>query len=729
MNILLFFLIGMAVCHDTGEPHEHPHKETIEEKATKKDICLSKYCVEASHRIFQSLNEKVDPCQNFNEFACGGFIKNEVIPDDQSRWNTFSIIAKKIDQQGRQLLEAEIDDKEDFESEKMAKMLYKSCMDEENLENIGLESMKKMLKEAGGWPVVEQENWNQENFNVWKQSVKSLHMGFSGNYLFETSIYSDSKNNTHRVIYFDQPSLGLKKEYWDKGTEEPEVKAYFKYMVDTAVLFGANEDKAREDLEKVWKFEMKLANISSPKEERRNQTKLYNPTTLGEFPKGPGLPESWTGYVKDLLNFEDAKVDIEDSEKVIIYDKNFFANLSKIMDETDTKTLANYMAWRMVKYSMNYLNKEARVIRRKYQKVLTGVDQEPASWKRCTKKVGFNNLRDSVTMVYAVSSIYARKVFDIEAKSQVEEMAKYLRKAFDGMLKDIDWMDEGTKVEAKKKLDTMKQFMAYPEEFLDKEKVDGLHEGLVIQPDDYLGNLLRLSKHYTKLNIRKLRQKVDPFDWKEHRYVALVNAFYNPSFNNFEFPAGILQGAFFHPKVPKYLNYGGIGFVIGHEITHGFDDQGRQRDAEGKLVDWWNPETSQKYKEKAQCIIWQYGNYTSKQVGLNVNGVNTQGENIADNGGVKEAYLAYNKWVEHHGVEPGLPGQNFSSKQLFWISAAQSWCAKSRSERLKNLMLTDSHSPPEFRIIGPLSNNEDFARDFNCPLGSPMNPEKKCVVW
>ncbi|GIY47406.1 neprilysin-2, partial [Caerostris darwini] len=178
-----------------------------------------------------------------------------------------------------------------------------------------------------------------------------------------------------------------------------------------------------------------------------------------------------------------------------------------------------------------------------------------------------------------------------------------------------------------------------------------------------------------------------------------------------------------------YLNFGAIGFVIGHEITHGFDDRGRQFDKDGNNINWWEPETDLTFKDRAQCIIDQYGNYSVGEVGLQVNGINTQGENIADNGGIKEAFRAYLQWIQDHGAEDFLPGIKYSPTQLFWISAANVWCGKYRPEVLKLRIMTGSHSPAPYRVIGPLANTPEFAREFGCPLGSPMNPVKKCSVW
>jgi len=694
-----------------------------------KSICLERDCIAVSNRLFEFMNTEADPCQDFSEFACGGFYENQIIPDDKSRWGVFSMIAKDIENIGRKMMEAPIDEKTDNKADIQAKKLYKSCVNEAQIEELGLQPLRDRLEEIGGWPVLQGDKWTGEGFNAWDMSAKLLKMGYSNDYIASSWVYTDLKNNSYRVLYLDQADLGLSKEYWKKGLDEPEVKAYKQYMLDAAVLLGVeDQDNAEHELQLVMDFEMKLANISAPKEARRNSSKLYNPTTLGEFPGGPGLPDTWSGYIQKLFDFGDVKIDIDDSERVIIYDVDFYKNISKVLKATSERTKANYLVWRMVASTMKYLSKDARDVRRKYTKVLNGISVEQPVWKRCLKTVGWNSLSKS-NFVYAVTSMYARKVFKRESKAQVVEMTDYLRRAFKQILDELEWMDDETKVEAHRKLAQMGQYIAYPDEYLDEKNIEGIYHGLDLDEETYFENAVALGSHMTKYYTPQLRERVNPEDWREHRYAAVVNAFYNPTFNNFEFPAGILQGTFFNPGVPKYMNFGAIGFVMGHEITHGFDDQGRQKDADGVLKDWWKADTNEKFQTKAQCIIDQYGNYTETQTGLNLNGVNTQGENIADNGGIKEAYLAYEMWERDNQVEEGLPGHSYSSRQLFWISAAQAWCSKYRTEKLKNQILTGQHSIEKFRIIGPFSNNKDFAKDFKCPPGSGMNPVKKCVVW
>ncbi|XP_013792555.2 neprilysin-2-like, partial [Limulus polyphemus] len=250
---------------------------------------------------------------------------------------------------------------------------------------------------------------------------------------------------------------------------------------------------------------------------------------------------------------------------------------------------------------------------------------------------------------------------------------------------------------------------------------------LVVQEDLFLVNVLTVLKFEASKNLMKLRQPVNKDKWMTEP--AVVNAFYNPNKNDIVFPAGILQPLFYSHYFPKSLNYGGIGVVIGHEITHGFDDKGRQFDKDGNLKQWWNNGTIERFRERAQCIVDYYSSYVLEDIGLNVNGKMTQGENIADNGGLKQSYRAYKKWVEKNGKEPLLPGIRLSHDQLFFLNFAQIWCGTMRPEDALTKIRSSVHSPGPIRVLGPLSNSYDFARAYNCPVGSRMNPEKKCSVW
>merc|ERR1712198_128225 len=327
--------------------------------------------------------------------------------------------------------------------------------------------------------------------------------------------------------------------------------------------------------------------------------------------------------------------------------------------------------------------------------------------------------------------MYAKEYFQAAAKEVTDEMVLNIRNEFKDMLEKLDWMDEKTKQRAFEKADLITSNIAYAKEILDDRLLEDFYDGLVLSKASYLKNYLHLKIWISKYYAKEFRQPVDRKSWKTHGGAAIVNAFYNSAENSINFPAGFLDGVFFQEDRPLYMNYGAIGVVVGHEITHGFDDAGSQNDAYGVLVDWWEAETKKRYVEKTQCVIDQFSNFTVEVLGetLNLNGINTQGENVADLGGVKEAIRTYEKIVERWGEEPRLPGLNYSPRQLFWVSYARNWCSVRREAALKNQVLTDPHAPARFRINGPPANMDKFSADWSCPLGSPMNPVKKCEVW
>jgi predicted metalloendopeptidase len=348
-------------------------------------------------------------------------------------------------------------------------------------------------------------------------------------------------------------------------------------MNDTAVLLGADPAKSQEDLKSALLLEIALANASAPREERRNSSLLYNPFILGELERLDGHPPSWTDYVASI--FQPA-VEITDKERIVVQNPAYLKKMAPILLAADRRTLANYVGWRAAVSAMSHLNREAKDIKQRYDKAIHGTNERTPTWKKCVREAGFNSF-SGASFGIGISSMYVKRFFPAEAKTSMVNMISYLRKGFSSILDNIDWMDQATRGKAHEKLDQMIQFIAYPDELLDKSKVDGMFSELDIQEGDYLGNVLKLIKWYREFTNKRLRQPVDKKDWVDHSYVALVNAFYNPSVNSIEFPAGILQGAFFDHRVPAYLNFGAIGGVIGHEITHGFDDQGRQYDGEG----------------------------------------------------------------------------------------------------------------------------------------------------
>lgn len=684
------------------------------------DICLTPGCVRAATEVLDKLDPAVDPCDDFYQYSCGNYLRSTNIPDDKSSVNTFSSINDQLLEKLRTAIEEEDERADAPRSFQLARKLYSACMNKSLIESRGLEPLQTVLKDLGGWPAVEGDAWDEASFD-WRRSVyRFRRAGYSVDYFIDFSVATDARNSTYRSINLDQASLGLSREFLVKGPSDKLVDAYYQYQVDLAVLLGADRARAERELRQSLDFEIALANISLPSEKRRNVTLLYNPYTVDQLQREyPSVP--WLEYLQTLLP---SHVTIGNDELVVVSVPSYLKSLEGLLSHTPKRVMANYVMWRAAGASVTYMTEELRNRQLKYHSALTGKTEREPRWKECVDIVAGG-------LSLSVGSIYVRKYFNEEAKKAALEMVDDIRQEFLHILKEVDWMDDGTRKKGLEKAKSMAVHIAYPDELLDDNKLDQFYEKLDVSPTLYLESVLNLTKFGTNYSFSRLRQPVNKTEWITHGRPAIVNAFYSSIENSIQFPAGILQGAFFSAERPKYMNYGAIGFVIGHEITHGFDDQGRQFDKDGNLVDWWDPVTRDEYLKKAECIISQYGNYTDDQTGMHLNGINTQGENIADNGGIKEAYRAYLALERRNGhPEPRLPAlADLSPRQMFWVSAAQTWCSKYRTEAMRQRITTGVHSPGRFRVLGPLSNRPEFAQDFACPLGSRMNPAQKCQVW
>ena len=722
-------------------------------------ICMSSGCVRAAAQILNNMDNRTRPCQDFYQFACGRWIETQLIPDEKTSLSVFSQNTADLNVKLRALIERK---SEEAESQIVGQMrnMYASCMNLTDIESRGDEPLLAVLRDLGGWPVV---SWptlgepaqptgarngprGQRNslrrrmattqgqdspppqagaqagprpFSWLDAIIKFRQKGFSHDMIIDLSVVPDVRNSRRYIIELDQSSLGLPdRSYYFKGLNDTTVAAYFQLMVESAVMLGASRAEAQRQMADSLEFESSLARISVPREQRRNITRLYNKMFARDlYSLAPNI--DWQRYLRALL--KDDQLDM-DRDEVIVKVPSFLRALDGLLVETEARIIANYMIWRVVRHSMSGLSRRWRELAHGYSTVTTGRQVEEPRWEQCLGSLGG-------TLGTALSALYVKNHFNQRSKAAALEMVDYIRGEFLRILDEIDWMDEETREEAKLKAHGIAAYIGYPDELLRDELVEELYAGVRMTRINFYQNVRDLRIWSTDYAFSQLRKANKRGDWKKHARAAVVNAYYNSLENSIEFPAGILQGAFFDAERPNYMNFGAIGYVIGHEITHGFDDRGRQFDRDGNDRNWWKPKTDLRFKERAQCIVDQYSSYTVAENGLKVNGLNTQGENIADNGGIKEAFRAYRRWSRDHGREKRLPGLDYSPEQLFWISAANIWCGKFRPEVLKLRINSGVHSPARFRIIGPLSNSAEFAQSFNCPPGSPMNPRKKCSVW
>ncbi|XP_032663310.1 neprilysin-4-like isoform X8 [Odontomachus brunneus] len=679
---------------------------------------------EARARIMlKYMDKSVDPCRDFYQYACGNWAKRNPIPKDKAGYDTFEMLRESLDFVLRELLQDSVPhdvaqlDADDATVK--AKHLFESCMNNEILEQRMERPLIQLLDQLGGWPIL-RPDWNPNKFD-WLLLTAQLRL-YNNDVLISEWVGPDIKNSDKYVIQFDQTSLGLPtRDYFLQRSNMVYLEAYKDYFIKVATLLGASLHNATVQAEELIKFETQLAKITSSPDERRNFSELYQRMSIGEL--RTLVPQiDWRRYLSIVLarpvNF---------SEPVVIFALQYIQDLVVLLSKTQPRTVANYLLWRFVRHRVNNLDDRFQEVKQNFYYILFGREQAPSRWKNCVTQVNSN-------MGMAVGSMFVNKYFDENSKNDTLSMTREIQRSFRELFDKTNWIDDETKRLATEKVNAMSLKIGYPDFILQPHLLNERYKDVryiihvIIRPDKYFENTLNILKHLTRLEQDRLGNIVNKTLW--NTAPAIVNAYYSRNKNQIMFPAGILQPPFYHRFFPRSLNYGGIGVVIGHEITHGFDDKGRLFDKDGNLHRWWKDEAINGFHRRAQCLIDQYAHYTVAEVGMQIDGVNTQGENIADNGGIKQAFRAYERWLRvNQNEDETLPGISATGKQLFFLNFAQVWCGLMRPEATKNKLKTAVHSPGKFRVIGTLSNSRDFAEVFKCPPGSPMNPVRKCSVW
>ncbi|ESO88297.1 hypothetical protein LOTGIDRAFT_219386 [Lottia gigantea] len=672
--------------------------------------------------INDAIDYNINPCDNFYDFACGNWKKNHIIPEDKTSFGVIDEHFETVDITLKNALEKDIFAGE-AEALIKAKTLYKSCMDLVGINNGGITSLLNFLKKMGEWPVT-LTSWQESQFSLEEtMSIITLYNKFTWDVLpvISMKVVPDSKMLKEHIIEFDQSSFGLPgRDYFLHDRNDSMLKAYEEVAIKVAVLMGADPSTAESDMKDMVDFEIQLANISIPAEERRDEEALYNKMTIAEMQE-KYTTFNWLQYLQSVLHIDLINVTITDETKIINTAPAYFAQLSNLIGSTNKRVVSNYLCWRFIENLLNDLTPEYQELYNKFSKVVFGTGTAKPRWQKCSMYT-----ENGLNM--AAGRLFVESAFDKGSKKIILEMINKLRAAFSDQIESNIWMDDETREAARKKANALDERVGYPEEILNDTYLNNLYKNIKYNSSDYFNNILVTELQQTVDKAKLLQEQVDKSKWLFGP--AFVNANYYPLSNYMEFPAAILQNRFYSKTYPRSVNFGGIGMVIGHEITHGFDDIGIQFDEYGNLKQWWTNTSIANFKKQAQCLIDQYSDFTVPEIGSKMNGINSLGENIADCGGLIQAYQAYRKWVAEKGKEEApLPGLPFTHDQLLFINYAQSFCTNIRPEEAKQRILTERHSPNRFRIIGACQNSIDFARVFKCPEKCVMNPIKKCSVW
>ncbi|XP_051163725.1 endothelin-converting enzyme 1-like [Leptopilina boulardi] len=690
-------------------------------KEEYKEMCQSEECINTAAKILDAMNKTVDPCQDFYQFACGGWIDKHPIPQSQAAWDQLSLIREELIQKLRILLE-EPDKSDDLRPVKLARSLYKTCMDTASVEALGLKPILEVLKKIGLTSEIPVGN-DTDIMNIAELSGKAQRIiGF--NMLVNFYISEDVRNTSRNRMMIEQASPGISERYLlNKKRFETELTEYKKYVIAMLELAGAGE-KSSDLANEILDFSTQIAKIMSTQEERRSENHFFHDVTINELQQLTDLHAqkwNWTSYANAIFNNTNVTIDTN-VDRVIVMDLLYLQKLPKLLAETSPGTIARFLWWNIYSTVAPLTLQKFRDLGFQFSQKVFGLKEKTPRWKGCTGNVNAN-------FGMALSYIYVQKYFNDQARDKALEMLLDIKAAFDEMVAELDWMDSTTRARAHKKLQAIRPFVAFPEWIKNPDKLNKLYEGVDIIPGQLFETFLKLTDREITKSLNNLRQTPNKDRWITTS--TTVNAFYSAILNSVTFPAGILSPPFYGNGLES-INYGAIGAIMGHELTHGFDDQGRRYDENGNLRQWWSDETLQHYHKKVECIIKQYSNYHLPELGTNftVNGFNTQGENIADNGGIREAYRAYQRLKARSPNQQGLPGLvDYSHNQLFFLGFAQTWCGNYTNGALKSKLVEGVHAPNHFRVIGTLSNNIDFANAWKCPVGSPMNPHHKCILW
>jgi len=637
------------------------------------------------------------PGNDFYRYVNGGWMAANPIPPEYSQYGAFNVLFDQNQKKLKALVDEVSKDKyaEKGSVNQQIRDFYNSGMDTTGINKLGLEAIRGELDAI-------------ENLKTKKEIQHHIaRMQQEGIYpLFYFFADADQKNSSMEIANFYQGGLGLPDVEYYRGTDDhiKQIReAYKNYVARMFVLSGEDEKTAKKDAEKIMQIETSLAGISKTRTERRDAEKNYYKTGLrGLTEISPSF--DWEGYF--------AALGLPEPGDINLSQKDFIAGISPLMEKYSVDDWKVYLKWNQLNSSANYMSDDFVDEHFDfYGKTLSGQQELKPRWKRVMNAT-------SSGLGEAIGQLYVEKYFPPESKKRMIVLVENLRKSFAGRIKNLEWMSDDTKKQALAKLDAITVKIGYPDKWKDYSK-------LVITPDNYLQNVRNAHKLEFERNLAKIGKPVDKTEWG--MTPQTVNAYYNPTNNEIVFPAGILQPPFFNADADDAVNYGAIGVVIGHEMTHGFDDQGRKYDKDGNMNDWWTDEDARRFEERTKILGKQYDSYTLLD-SLHVNGEMTMGENIADLGGLNIAYDAYQMALNGKNPET-IDG--FTGNQRFFLGYAQVWRQNIRDKELMRRLKEDVHSPGEARVNVPVFNLDVFLQAFdiseNDRLYIPV--EERAYIW
>jgi len=644
-----------------------------------------------------AIDKSVDPCVDFYQYACGHWLRNTEIPADQPEWVSFIELDERNKDVLRDILEkASRQSANRTPVEQKIGDFYGSCMDEKAADSKGLDPLKPELARVAA----------ATDKAALIDAIAHTHMIGAGA-LFNFYSSPDLHNADQVIAYLDQGGLTLPdRDYYIKDDpKQVEMrKKLVDYVVQVFTLAGQSPEQAAESAKTVLRIETALAQAEMDRTERRDPKNRDHKMKTDEAVAL--APDFYLGrYFRD--------VNAPAFSELNVGNPDFFKQVNGVIEREPLDALKTYAAWHLLHSTAPWLSKPFVDANFRLTQALTGQTEIQARWKRCVDAT-------DGALGEALGQNYVDVTFGADGKARMLKMVDALEGALDQDIRGLSWMSDETKKQAKVKLDAIRNKIGYPDQWRD-------YSSLNIERGDLIGNYLRANEFESKRQIAKIGKPVDRKEWG--MTPPTVNAYYSGSHNEIVFPAGILQPPFFDKKMDDAVNMGAIGLVIGHELTHGFDDQGRKFDPQGNLRDWWTEQDGKEFEKRAGCIADEYGNFVAVD-DLKLNGMLTLGENTADNGGARIALAALEQMIAQDKTgKAGEKIDGYTPEQRFFLGFGRVWCEKRRPEFSRMLVKVDPHSPGKYRVNGVVQNMPEFQKAWGCKAGQPMVAENACHVW